>query len=405
MSFFNWLTSVFLSISLFFSSVFGFFSGVQRKTEDPPEQPAEVRTEQIRGVCHPNEDYTLIKDLGLGWVRFDIPYPYQADGSLSEKYIAFKNRARGYAQQGIKVLAITPYPKYYFNVGGFDPSADENAERTKEIARFLCSDLRDVVGGLQITNEMGVASFTAPLTLEQAAKFIGVQAQALSEVKGDLPVGYNAAGVGERLHRLMQPYLPCMDYVGVDYYAGTLSDGGLDDYASVIERVHGLTGKPVLLAEFGFSSAGEPKSAEEHAEILAQYGYASPEAARDDIENFVAKLPNTMKAYIYSQYPDPAAWGDAVFGDLAAHFYGELDHTLPGIPHTPRGQAEFYHQLLPRLKQIDCLAGFFIFCWQDGGACKLCGKTDCPYKSAWGITDINGEPKPAYYAVREALAA
>jgi hypothetical protein len=60
---------------------------------------------------------------------------------------------------------------------------------------------------------------------------------------------------------------------------------------------------------------------------------------------------------------------------------------------------------LPNLKKIDCLAGFFVFCWRDSPACWYCGQSDCPYETAWGITDVNGNPKPAFYAVKDAMAS
>ena len=402
MAIWNWLTSVFMAISMFFSSIFGFFGAGENK-QPPVVEPPEPARACICGVCHPSDDYAMLKDAGLDWVRFDIPYPYNKDGSINAAYTAFKNRAQGFAEQGIKVLAITPYPKYYFNIGGFDPSAEENAERTKEIAVFLLNDLRSVIGGLQISNEMGVASFTMPLTLEQAAKFVGIQAQAISEIKGDLLVGYNSAGVYEELHRLMQPYLPYMDYVGIDLYYGTLSNGSLQDYVSDIRKVNELTGKPVMLTEFGYASAGRQTTAQERAAILASYGYSSEAAVRADIVNFIAKLPDALRSYILTKYPDPAAQSNAIFHEIAKHFYGHLDCSVPGIPHTQEGQAEFFRQLLPLLKETDCLAGFFIFSWKDYGQCPYCGRLDCPYKSVWGITDANGEPKAAYYAVRDAV--
>lgn len=397
----QWFESVLLIFSLLFTSISGCLNGTNKDA-----QLLQEKTDgYIYGVCHPDENYERINELGLGWVRFDIPYPYNADGSISTSYTAFKERARGYAERGINVLAITPYPRSYFEIGGFDPSADENAQRTKDIAVFLCNDLRNVIGGIQITNEMGVSNFTYPLTLEQAARFIGIQAEALSEVKGDLIIGYNCAGEAEELHNLMKPYLQYMDYVGIDLYYGTWYGGELRDYISSIRKINQMTKKPIIVAEFGFISAGEPKSEADRAAILSRYGYDSEAAARADIENFVAKLPDALKSHVYEEYPDPATWGDAVFSDMDKHFYGYLNETITGVTHTPEGQAEFYRELLPALKKIDCLAGFFVFCWRDSPVCWYCGQTDCPYETAWGITDVNGNPKPAFYAIKDTLAS
>ncbi|MCR4615755.1 MAG: hypothetical protein K5756_06355 [Clostridiales bacterium] len=398
MSIITWFESVLLTISLIISAVSGFFTNAPAKTA----RLLEKTDGYICGVCHPDENYGALKDAGLGWVRFDIPYPYNSDGSISGSYTAFKNRAKGYAERGIKIMAITPYPRSYFDIGGFDPSADENIQRTQDIAVFLCNDLRDIVSGIQITNEMGVTTFTLPLNLEQAAKFIGIQAEALNNVKGDIIVGYNTAGENQKLHKLLKPYLSYMDYVGVDLYYGSWGDGTLRDYVNALRDVNMWTGKPIIIEEFGYLSKGAPKTAEEKAAKLARYGYDSEEAARADIENFVKRLPPAFQGRIYEAHSEPAEWGDAVFKD--SHFYGELTASIKGIPHTFDGQAEYYRQLIPVLKQVDCLAGFFIYCWRDSTVCWYCGQDDCPFETAWGITDLNGVPKPAYYAVKESIA-
>ena len=44
----------------------------------------------IKGVCHADPDYDLIKGANIGWFRDDIPFPYDKDGNLSPGYIAWK---------------------------------------------------------------------------------------------------------------------------------------------------------------------------------------------------------------------------------------------------------------------------------------------------------------------------
>ena len=120
------MESVFITIPCFFGSLFNL-----------PDKNVKTLIENnggvIYGVNHPNEQYDMLKDAGLGWVRFDIPYLYNAAGELSRSYIDFKARCRGYAENGMQVLAVTPYPKDYVNFGGFDPAKE--IEKTKLCCR------------------------------------------------------------------------------------------------------------------------------------------------------------------------------------------------------------------------------------------------------------------------------
>ena len=128
----RWFESVLVIFSLLFTSITGFFNGTNKDAQLLQEKTGGY----IYGICHPDENYERIDELGLGWVRFDIPYPYNSDGSISASYIEFKDRAKGYADRGIKVLAITPYPRSYFDIGGFDPSADEMPNGQKKLPFF-----------------------------------------------------------------------------------------------------------------------------------------------------------------------------------------------------------------------------------------------------------------------------
>ena len=365
------------------------------------EQFIEQDGGYIRCICHPNENYDLLTDGGFNWVRFDIPYPYNADGSVSRAYLDFKERCRGYKEHGFRVMAITPYPKSYFDVGGFDPVDAQNIEKTQQIAVFLLEDLRDVCGAFQVTNEMGIDAFTLPLTREQAIRFIGVQLEALDKVKGDFPIGYNSAGLSTWLHKGLRPYHKYCDYVGIDLYTGNTSKATARDYTKRISRVHRITGLPVILEEFGFLSEGAPKTDAEKAAILSQYGYASEAQAKADVDNFVQKLPAAFRARLRESY-EPSEWGDAIFGDLSNHFYRQIGQsgTYRGCAHTPEGQAAFYADLLPRLRNLRCLAGMILYCCQDGSVCWYCGLEGCPSETRWGIVDAQGVPKPAFEAVK-----
>ena len=104
-----------------------------------PKSSAETRALRargfLRGVCHPNEDYTLLRQAHIQWVRFDIPFPFAAQGGESQEYRAFKERCRGYAERGFSVMAVTPFPNAFCS-NGIDPRTQEGEARVREVAAF-----------------------------------------------------------------------------------------------------------------------------------------------------------------------------------------------------------------------------------------------------------------------------
>lgn len=392
--------SIIIAISCFFGSLFNLpDKNVQKLIEN--------NGGYMYGVCHPNEDYELLSNAGLKWVRFDIPCPFDENGNIRKSYNDFKERCRGYAEHGMKVMAVTPYPRDFISCMGFNPMDD--LEKIKEIAVFLYNDLKDITGAFQITNEMGLVGFMHPLTLEQAATYIGVQLQAISEVKDEsFPIGYNSADliqVSRDLHKLMKPYHKYCDYVGIDLYTGNQGNAKAKDYAKKVKKLYRMTGKPIIIEEFGFWSVGGPKSAEEKAEILGKYGYSTEAEAIADGENFINKLSPYFRNTLSLEHPgEEDKWPEMVFGQYATHFYGETSaETIENIPHTPEGQAQYYKSVMTELKKLNCLAGMIIYCCQDMEFCWVCGHTWCPFETKWGILNIDGTPKPAYYAVKDVI--
>ena len=43
----------------------------------------------MKGVCHADPQYDLLREAGIEWFRDDIPFPYNKDGSLSQSYLVF----------------------------------------------------------------------------------------------------------------------------------------------------------------------------------------------------------------------------------------------------------------------------------------------------------------------------
>lgn len=362
----------------------------------------------ICGVCHPNENYNQIKEANIGWVRFDIPFPFDKDGNLSESYLSFKERAGGYENNGIKVMAVTPYPDSYIEHGADIRKAD-GKEKVQEIAKFLVNDLKGFVSGIQITNEMGMPHFTLPLNMDEAAKFIGVQLEAVYPERGDILVGYNSAGPQADLHYKLLPYVKYCDYVGIDIYLGCFAafPGFMWMFDMLIRFVWAMTRKPVLIQEFGYMSGGKSKTKKEKIDILRSYGVSSEKEAKEKIVSFVEKLPESLKNHTKKvcENDESRFFGLLFKSDITNHLYREMPRItkIPGYEHTPEGQAKFYKDIFARFYKMKCVGGAIIYCYSDSSHCYICGQDDCPIETRWGIVTKDGEPKPSYYAVRDAI--
>lgn len=364
----------------------------------------------MKGVCHAEPQYDLLKGANIGWIRDDIPFAFNKDGSLSQSYINWKAETKAYADNGLKVMAITPYPEDFIEYG-LDPRVPENKQAIQDIAKFYLNDLKDIVGAFQITNEMGIDRFTLPLTLEEAADFIGMQLEAMYPDRGDIIIGYNLGGLAIlQLPGLMKEYHKYCDYVGLDMYLGCFEPvlKNPNQYITILNFVRRITGKPIIMCEFGYIGLGEPKTKEEKQAILEGYGFSSEKQARENIDEFIANLPPDL-ADEFDKYADetPEYRANQMFdGEYSNHLYRELPEGfgLYGFPHTPEGQADFFSYVIPKVRNLDYVVGSFIYCWEDSGDCYVCGQTDCPVETKWGLIDGEGNPKPSYYAVKEAFA-
>jgi len=305
-------------------------------------------------------------------------------------------------------MAVTSYPDKYIE-NGMDPRTPEGEARVREIAAFLVTDLKGIVEGYQITNEMGIPHFTNPLTMKEAARFIGVQLAAMHPLRGDILLGYNSAGPQADLHTLMRPWHKYCDYVGIDIYIGCFLSAGnwMCVFDALLRYLWSLTGKPIILMEFGYISGGAPKSPEEKRERLQRYGVGSEKEAREKLDQFMENIKNANeKMWERVTKNASGSYADYIFkSDYRNHFYSELPRrtVIKKYPHTPEGQASFYRDIFPRLAKLPFLLGAFIYCWSDGEKCGYCNQADCPTETRWGLVDIQHQEKPSYYAVRDAL--
>jgi hypothetical protein len=364
----------------------------------------------IKGVCHSRENFEQIKGAGFEWNRTDAAFPFDKDGNVRQDYLRWKEEMREYRSNGFKIMVVTPYPRQFMEHTGLDPRLPENEERVREVARFLLDDLRDIAGAFQITNEMGIPRFMLPLTMDEAVRYIGIQLEAMYPHRGDVLIGYNSPGPQADLHFKMRPWHKYCDYVGIDIYIGCFVSLGcwMSMFDTMLRYMWSMTGKPIILCEFGYISGGAPKTPEEKRAVLQRYGVSSEAEARANPEPFL-KAIQEVRPGIWNQIKNNASGDPCDFlfqYDFCLHFYSEMPAKIriKKYPHTPEGQAGFYSEIYDRLTKLPFMLGAFQYCYSDSKECYICKQEDCPTETRWGIVTVDGKEKPAYYAVRDELA-
>lgn len=356
----------------------------------------------MKGICHPGRDRDMLLNAGLGWVRRDIPYPYDKNGGLTLAFAAYKEACRYYAEKGIYTIGITPYPNTFIGAG-IDVSTESGLKEAEIVCEKLGKELSGCVRCWQVTNEMHILHFRAPLDEEQAKRFIISCMRGLRRGDPEGAIGHNSVDTQWLAHTAdIESETGGSDYIGLDFYAGTWGAGGPDDYIREIDRVYDMTGLPVVLMEFGFASKGGYID-HEHNEIgkfLRDHGFKDISDAKNRPEDYIKVLPAPMAETMRKCSPaDKISYVGSGFEHILKKWWNK-----PEIEHTEDGQAEFYTKLLPMLIENPRLAGAIIYCWQDSERCFTCGSTDCPCETAWGLMRCDGTPKPAYEAVKRVFA-
>ena len=385
-------------------------AGYLRKPASPAAEECrrKLGCKFMKGICHASENHAQIKGAGIEWERADIAFPFDTAGNIRQEYLDWKEKIRRYRDNGIRIMAVTPYPRTFIEYG-IDPRLPGNEDRVREIAVFLLEDLRGLAEAYQITNEMGLPQFMKPLTIKEAVRFMGIQLKAMYPHRGDVLLGYNSSGPQCDLHTLMRPWHKYCDYVGIDIYIGCFVAAGnwMFVFDALLRYLWSLTGKPIILAEFGYISGGAPKTPEEKHAVLRRYGVSSEKEAREKLGMFMENLKNVNET-LWKRATKLASGNpaDLLFNTLERnHFYSELPKgvVIKKYPHTPEGQAGFYRDIFPRLAKLPFVLGAFIYAWKDGEKCGYCGQADCPQETRWGLVDTQQREKPSYYAVRDAL--
>lgn len=348
----------------------------------------------LKGICHPCGEVAGLLEAGLQWIRIDVPYPFNADGTWTQAFLNYKATCESYAAQGIRTIAVTPYPSAFL-AHGIDPRTPQGLAAAESVCVRIAEELRGPVGCWQITNEMWVIGFRAPLTDSEATDFLIACTKGIRKGDPDGIVGHNS-GYRPRVEQEAGR----SDYIGLDCYAGSWGDGGPDDFIRRIDELYEESDHtPVILMEFGFASVGgqvQDADAEIRA-YLNERGFADLDDAVRRSDEYIQTLPGALRKQAETCAPE----------DLEHFIRGGWEHLLKKwfshgtLPHTEAGQADFYRELLPKLLAHDHLAGAVLYCWKDSPRCFNCGSEDCPCETAWGITRVDGSRKLAYQVIRE----
>jgi len=335
--------------------------------------------EFIVGIStHPEADVELIQEAGIGWVRSHFPFPFEDRlyGSVGEEYRRAKKQAERWIEQGLRVMGTTPEagiatrrpdasgrltrtwhrhaPEWCGELG-----SEEFVRNYEGVCAWLARDLQGITSLWQIANELDHPTFAGPLSPRQVCELIEAGARGLRAGDPVPLLGQNPAGTEPTSYyligRLSGTAHSELDYCGIDGYPGTWEAGGPEFWADRIAELHDLTGQPVLVNEWGFSSKGEVMTEEEAGS---------------------GAYPCELRKWAHT-------WGDG---------------------HTPEGQAEFVRQAFDAFRsQREHFIGAFFYRWEDDERCYPCGSPDCPTETRWGLVDLEGRPKPAYYAFKEGV--
>lgn len=351
----------------------------------------------MAGICHPRGEKDGLLEAGLTWIRFDVPYPFNADGSFTQAFLDYKATCEEYLARGIRTVAVTLYPASFISAG-IDPRTPEGLAETEAVCKRMAEELAHCVDFWQICNEMWVVGFRKPLTEEESVDFMIACTKGVRAGDPDGLVGNNSWYLPEPEEAAGRS-----DYIGLDSYPGTWEDGGPE---VVLKKIHDLylsaDRTPVILMECGFTSAGgvtDDMNAEVDA-YLKSIGFHGKQDAANRLDEFIATLPEVVRRCVNGAAPE----------DRPAAAFGYWNHLLKkfeaesAIPHTEEGQAEYFSQLLPQLLACPYLNGVVIFRWGDVDICCNCGSADCPCETAWGLVRTDGTHKPVYDVVRQYFA-
>jgi len=315
----------------------------------------------------------LIHDAGIKWLRMG------GLGLDAEKFLKNENQPAGFFElkekitalqkEGFNIIGITPKPTSMPKIAG-TPGSPTYFDHYRRICAFLGKEYQGLIDYWQVANELDIWIFRDTLTLDQSIDFLKAGIVGLKESGPQLKVGINITlfpslpgevdgntDLHEGVYIAKAIYRDSgldLDYAGFDSYPGTWRRGGPESWNDYLDAFHELTGKPVLIQEFGYASEGEVMTEEEDKSGI---------------------YPCAAKKWRF-------AWRGG---------------------HTREIQAEFIDESFRIFSQKPYVIGAIYFRWDDPETCWQCGESDCPAETAWGLVDRNGNPKPSYYSLQSSV--
>lgn len=317
------------------------------------------------------EDIRLMQNAGIGWLRcgsflFDQEKWLKGEPQPSE-FFEVKETIRQLRRRGFQFMGLTPGPREMCPEAGA-PGSPEYNRNFRRTCRFLTEEYESLIDWWQVANELDIWIFRDTLSLEQSVDFLKEGIRGVKEGVSSARTGINITlfpslpgevdGNTDRHEGIFiaqgiygDPSLE-LDYAGFDSYPGTWREGGADSWHEYLESFHALTGKPLVIQEFGYASGGEMMTPEEIATGV---------------------------------YPCKA---------------GKWRFSWRGA-HTPEIQAQFAEESLQIFAEKPYVLGATYYSWKDANRCWQCKQPDCPVETKWGLLDRQGRAKPAYYKVQD----
>jgi hypothetical protein len=325
------------------------------------------------GVNVSAEDQRRIREAGLQWLRsgiygFDQKQFFKGE-KQPENFYLIREKIVQLRKDGFQIMGLTPSPKGMVAAAG-KPGSPEYFDNYRRLCAFLGQEFKGLIDYWQIANELDIWIFRDTLTLEQAAEFLKAGLRGMRDAGKDLKIGINVTlfpskpgevdgntdkheGVFIAKSIYQDPSLD-LDYGGFDSYPGTWREGGVESWNEYLDAFHELTQKPIIIQEFGYSSAGDLMTEEERKR---------------------GAYPCEVKKWKF-------AWKGA---------------------HTPEVQADFITESYKIFARKPFVIGATYFSWKDAATCWQCGKPDCPAETAWGLVDRGNNLKPSYHSLKSSL--
>ncbi|HEV7298369.1 MAG TPA: hypothetical protein VGN72_03320 [Tepidisphaeraceae bacterium] len=324
-------------------------------------------------------DYSILKAAGFQWMRvhLGLPFDEEVGGALRSGFTQGLERLGQHRDAGLRLMCSTPTP----GSSRFDPQTKQTRwipslpewagshreDRYYQVLEESCAEMarqsRGVVDYWQVSNEPDIDLFRGPLDDDAIARFLLTTARGVKRGNPDAQCGINLGGPNDKARALAKEVYhvsACpFDYVGIDGYFGSWQRGGPDSWPAYIDEAHAMTGRPVIVAEWGYSSLHE-------GPITDDPGRAKP----------------------YNQ--------DVCRGKRWGKVWRQR--------HTPEEQADYVRECIGIFTDHPHCIGNFFFRYGDTETCWQCGQRLCPAECAWGMIDVAGQPKPAYYALKESIA-